>query len=219
MCSAAVLAACASPAPRDGAANVAEFESLGAPASLADTDFVCDRAHLLQIDRDNGAVTVGRGDATIRLTPVPGAHGRFSAEGRELELREVDADYRVEGGGQWHCVTARVWRGWEEARAEGTMLLGRGNEPGWRLSLGADGGSAWVTDYGAREHRFELADATAGRDMYRWELDTRTDDGDRLAIAIERRECIEDMAGQRYPLQVIVTHDERSYRGCGLWLD
>ena len=196
-----------------------ELEAMDASPAADSAYFVCDGALLLSIERDSDVVVVGRGDAALRLAPTRGDHQRFASDDRELRLREVDADYRVEGHGEWHCVSARVWQGWEEARAEGAVLLGRGNEPGWRLLLRDGDDSTWLADYGEREYRFRLADASAGRGMYRWELETRTDSGERLAIAIEQSECIEDMAGQRYPLRVNVTRDERTYRGCGLWLD
>ncbi len=214
-----LLWGCAGTTQRGALDAVPELETMDTSPAADSTFFVCDAALMLSIERDSDGVVVGRGDAALQLAPTRGDHQRFSSDDRELTLREVDADYRVAGHGEWHCVSARVWQGWEEARAEGAVLLGRGNEPGWRLLLRDGDDSTWLADYGEREYRFRLADASAGRGMYRWELETRTDSGERLAIAIEQRECIEDMAGQRYPLQVNVTRNERTYRGCGLWLD
>jgi uncharacterized membrane protein len=95
------------------------------------------------------------------------------------------------------------------AAASETPLIARGNEPGWRLTIGA-AEIELVTDYGAAISTFpKPAPETSGPA-------TRYLVGDAdLTITLLERPCADSMSGMFYPLTVMIERPEGVLSGCG----
>jgi uncharacterized membrane protein len=97
----------------------------------------------------------------------------------------------------------------------GTMFHGRGNEPGWTVSLPSDAPELdLLLDHGARRlslpYRVTRLDNDAGRVILE---SGRADRPFRLRL--EAAACFDDMSGEPFPVRVSLEIDGETYRGCG----
>jgi hypothetical protein len=135
---------------------------------------------------------------------------RYEGEGSSLELREEGA--RLVGGGvDLRCRRGARATSLERWAAEGALVFGVGNEPGWSLVLFPDR-FVWDGDYGEshEEARVEARAVSDGACVYRA--------AGARAIRIERRLCRDAMSGAPFAAEVTVTRGAETYRGCGLYL-
>ncbi|WP_051181465.1 MliC family protein [Thermithiobacillus tepidarius DSM 3134] len=110
------------------------------------------------------------------------------------------------------CGGRPVGDAWEDARLRGVVFRALGNEPGWYLEIGRDGGLLFVTDYGRTRHAFAAArlEREPGAVLYRARAG-----GQALTARLVDRPCRDDMSGAVFATTVAVTLDGKRYRGCG----
>lgn len=96
------------------------------------------------------------------------------------------------------------------AGADGYQFRAVGNEPGWNLLLSADR-AIWETDYGQTRHEFLDLRVESGADgrTYTTQLD-----GVELRIRVEEVPCTDDMSGEIFAWQVVITRGDQTWRGC-----
>lgn len=88
-------------------------------------------------------------------------------------------------------------------------LTGRGNEPGWSLTIGA-AEIALVSNYGATRSTFPKPAPETSGEATRYVV---ADAG--LTITVLERPCADTMSGMFYPLTVAVERPEGVLSGCG----
>ena len=88
-------------------------------------------------------------------------------------------------------------------------LTGRGNEPGWSVTIGADA-IELVTDYGATRSMFPKPAPETSGDVTRYVVADQD-----LTITLIERPCADTMSGMFHPLTVTVERPEGVLSGCG----
>src|SRR5690606_23139461 len=88
-------------------------------------------------------------------------------------------------------------------------LIGRGNEPGWRVAIGA-AEIELITDYGAGRATFPAPAPERSGDVTRYVVA----DAD-LTITFVARPCVDTMSGMSYPFTVTIERSEGVLAGCG----
>ena len=97
----------------------------------------------------------------------------------------------------------------------GVMFHGRGNEPGWIVSLDHDTPRlSLLLDYGERELR--LPYRVTEMDNANGRVQLASGDAEQpFLLELEARACFDDMKGDPFPVRVTLTLDGQTYRGCG----
>lgn len=110
------------------------------------------------------------------------------------------------------CGGRPVRDAWEDAGLRGVVFRALGNEPGWYLEIGRDGGLLFAVDYGRTRHAFPATqvERESGRGLYRAQAG-----GQSLTVRLADRPCHDDMSGEAFASTVTVTLDGKRYRGCG----
>lgn len=83
----------------------------------------------------------------------------------------------------------------------------RGNEPGWHLLI-QGGRMEFTGDYGAKKISVERPDPRPSINGLRYHAK-------RLTVDVSYSRCNDDMSGQGYEHQVMVTADGKTFNGCG----
>jgi heat shock protein HslJ len=96
-----------------------------------------------------------------------------------------------------------------EPAASETPLIARGNEPGWRLTIGA-AEIELVTDYGAARSTFPKPAPEIAGSATRYVVA-----GADLTVTLLERPCADTMSGMFYPLTVTVERPGGVLSGCG----
>ena len=107
--------------------------------------------------------------------------------------------------------------GLQDARARGVDFRGVGQEPGWVVEVKEGEQITANLDYGATSlHLPTPAAETApdGAQIYDASTDT-----DHLLLTIRRKICVDPMSGESHQATVQLQVNEKSYQGCGDWLD
>ena len=131
-----------------------------------------------------------RADGTLVLTTGDGKHLAF----RRLESASL-----------------------QDARARGVDFRGVGQEPAWVVELKEGEQITAVLDYGATTLHLPapLAGAAAdGAITY----DTSTDT-DHVLLTVKRKICVDSMSGEPHQATVQLQVNDKSYQGCGDWLN
>lgn len=105
---------------------------------------------------------------------------------------------------------------WKEAAARGVAFRAVGQEPGWYVEVGgreAPGLHA-VLDYGERTVDVATVEGMDGDQGYRG----TTGDGTEVVVRTSAGPCFDGMSGQRFPSMVELTVGDRTYSGCGAYL-
>lgn len=87
--------------------------------------------------------------------------------------------------------------------------VARGNEPGWRVTVGAETVDI-VAAYGEDERSTPRSGSQVtdmGRTLVMPQINAR--------LSVEDRLCHDDMSGMPYPQRAVLTLDGQEYRGCG----
>lgn len=163
--------------------------------------------------REN-AVAIDLHDGTHKLASVPSASGAKYTDGVvTLSTKGGSATLEAPGQAKQKCSEIRVESLLEDARLRGVRYSGRGNEPGWSLEVGPGQRLAWVTGYGQEKHEFPAVTAT-GDEASGLVYSAREDAGE-LQATLRKAACQDDMSGEAFDYQVIVSFGGREYRGCG----
>lgn len=125
------------------------------------------------------------------------------------------ASIEVKGQSFSNCASNHRKAVWEKARLAGVTFRGLGNEPFWRLDIVRDQEASIHEPSGllltAQVARDEGAsDATRYKGM--------TESGE-LVIDIIDRSCQDTMSGEEFSATVEIQYGDRSFAGCGRWLD
>ena len=91
-----------------------------------------------------------------------------------------------------------------------------GNEPGWHLEIHLGDRMVFVGDYG--ELQLEVA-APVEEVLGGVRIVSGADDSNELRVEIVQGACVDTMADESYPSQVVIQVDGRTYQGCGRDLD
>lgn len=104
-----------------------------------------------------------------------------------------------------------------DARARGIDFRAVGQEPGWVVEVNEGNQITAVLDYGATSLMLPTPPAdTAGDGTVTYDTSTDTD---HLVLRIMSKLCIDPMSGETHPQTVELVVNEKTYKGCGDWLD
>jgi len=106
---------------------------------------------------------------------------------------------------------------WDEAKARGVTFRGIGTEPGWMVEV--DRGDApelrAELDYGERKIIVPNAQGISSTPGF----GGKTADGTDVVLRIERASCSDGMSDETYPAAIKLAVGDKTYSGCGRWLD
>lgn len=105
---------------------------------------------------------------------------------------------------------------WDEAKARGIGFRGIGNEPGWFVEVEQGNAPTMraTLDYG--ERKVEVTGATPLSSTHGY--GGKTADGTQVMLRIKREACSDGMSDERYPATAELKVGDRTYRGCGRFL-
>ncbi len=218
-CCALVLAACqpsppaqtpadaptANPAAEPAAAAPATYWQCGDTRITARFDNAADNVAL---DIDGRALTLPQAVSASGARYADAAGNEFWNKGREAGLTLVGQP-RVE------CTQVEEASPWDQAKARGAIFRALGTEPGWTAEVGGGQAPALTAelDYGERTLTVEALQSAS--DGYRG----KTADGTAVALSVVREACSDGMSDARYPATAVLAVGDRSYRGCGRFLE
>ncbi|MBC7991332.1 MAG: YbaY family lipoprotein [Luteimonas sp.] len=106
---------------------------------------------------------------------------------------------------------------WDEAKARGVAFRGVGNEPGWLVEVDRGDSPAMraMLDYGERQVVVPQAQGISSTPGF----GGRTADGVDVVLRIERASCSDGMSDDTYPAAIKLTVGDKTYSGCGRYLD
>lgn len=189
--------------------------SAGKPAQLRTFYYECEdkSSVVVQFQPEADEMIVFLPGKTVRLPHVrSGSGARYSdgevtywSKGREVLFQIGDVTM--------HCVENRRRSVIEDAKLRGVDYWATGNEPGWRLELGAHT-LRFVTNYDRDRYTFATpqpqVDQTNRHTLYKGE-----GAGSTIMVQIDGEACHDSMSGERFESTVTVIFDGKSYRGCG----
>lgn len=107
---------------------------------------------------------------------------------------------------------------WDAAAARGVGFRAVGNEPGWFMEVdrGANPALRATLDYGERIIEVASAQVLDG-DPPGYEGTTA--DGTRVVVQVRREACSDGMSDRSYEASVALQVGERTYQGCGRFLN
>lgn len=105
---------------------------------------------------------------------------------------------------------------WDDAKTRGIGFRGIGNEPGWLVEVGA--GETPVLhaelDYGERKVDVARMQSLSGLLGYVG----KTADGVEVKLHLQREDCSDGMSDSIYPVSARLTIGDKTYAGCGRFL-
>ena len=138
---------------------------------------------------------------------------RYADAGIEFWTKGDTARLTLAGNEARECTRSDVASPWYEAAQRGIAFRAVGNEPGWWLEVGS-GATPTIRaelDYGERsvEARSRAtAEGFAGEAA----------DGSAVALSIRREPCSDGMSGEAFEAAAELRVGDRTYRGCGAYL-
>ena len=223
---AAALAACQPQAPLAGQ----DAATTGAPAAAGPFDglapgerinFQCNEVALGAAAADGDAVRLSYSGQRLELPAIDSATGTRYADdqGNEMLIKDDGSGVLVLSGEQRRdCVRSDRASPWDLAADNGVTYRAVGQEPGWLVEVTAGEGdeSATLTahlDYGQR--LLEVLDLERdGEENFSGSTAT----GAQVELAIQERECVDTMSGERFRTAASLVVDGQQYEGCGSWL-
>ncbi|APX94389.1 C-type lysozyme, inhibitor [Halomonas sp. 1513] len=150
-----------------------------------------------------------------RLAPAVVASGaRFTVDDISFWNRGDEALVESDNG-RLDCQQDLSRSAMTRADRPGVMFHGRGNEPGWIVSLDHDAPRlSLLLDYGEREMRLPYRVTVMDNANGRVRLVSGAAEQPFL-LELEARACFDDMKGDPFPVRVTLTLDGQTYRGCG----
>jgi uncharacterized membrane protein len=105
---------------------------------------------------------------------------------------------------------------WDQARARGIAFRGIGNEPGWLVEVGTGELPTLHAelDYGERKIEIARAQPLSGVSGYAG----TTSDGVEVELQLQRGDCSDGMSDQTYPVSAKLSVGDKTYAGCGRFL-
>ena len=220
----AALAACQPQAPvtqqdaaTDTPAASGPFDGL-APGERI--NFQCNEVALGASASDGDAVRLSYSGQRLELPAIGSAAGtRYAGDqGNEMLIKDDGSGVLVLAGEQRRdCVRSDRASPWDIAADDGVTYRAVGQEPGWLVEVTegeGDGASALTAhlDYGQR--MLEVLDLQRDGDSFSGSTAT----GEGVELAVEERECVDPMSGERFRTAASLAVDGQQYEGCGSWL-
>ena len=185
-------------------------QGLAAEAEPFPTEFECAN-RTVRVSFVGDAMQLDAGGEVFRMRSVVAASGaKYQAEDDPSTIfwnKGREAFIQIRGQALGTCAIAAAAS--IEPAASQTLLMARGNEPGWNLTIG-DAEIALVTDYGAKRSTFPKPAPEASGDATRYVVADAN-----LTITLIERPCADTMSGMFYPLTVTVERPEGVLSGCG----
>jgi len=229
----AVLFTTPAPVPaKPGDASTIEFRMVRASAGDAPhpaaqrqrTHWTCDGMTFeAAFDIEGRRVELALPEGTLSLPLAISASGAryLDHRGNEFWTKGDSGTLTREGGKKLDCVRQdappATGSPWADAKARGIAFRAIGTEPGWMLEVGQGERPTLHAelDYGERVLDVAAMQPLSGLLGY---VGTVAD-GARVRLVLERRACSDGMSDDTYPVAVQLEADDRSYRGCGRFLD
>ena len=220
----AALAACQPQAPvtqqdaaTDTPAASGPFDGL-APGERI--NFQCNEVALGASASDGDAVRLSYSGQRLELPAIHSATGTRYADdqGNEMLIKDDGSGVLVLAGEQRRdCVRSDRASPWDIAADDGVTYRAVGQEPGWLVEVtGGEGDGATALtahlDYGQR--MLEVLDLQRDGDSFSGSTAT----GEGVELAVEERECVDPMSGERFRTAASLAVDGQQYEGCGSWL-
>lgn len=147
-----------------------------------------------------------------------GSGARYADEkGNEFWNKGEQAVLALAGEEKRDCDITEHLSPWEDARARGVVLRAIGQEPGWWAEIGA--GEAYPLhaelDYGERKidiARSHGISSTPG-------FGAQMEDGTNVILRTKQEACSDAMSGERFETSAELTVGDKTYKGCGAYLD
>ena len=165
-----------------------------------------------RFDRAPGQVRLDYNGHTLTLPLARSASGaRYAdARGSEFWTKGATGTLTLAGEPGRECVQAAQASPWNQAVLRGALFRAVGNEPGWSVEVG---GNPVVLDaqldYGERRLHEPVQPASDGF------VGTGSAS---VRLRVERKACADGMSGQQFEATVTLQAGDRTYRGCGAYL-
>lgn len=166
-----------------------------------------------------GEVELAFSGRTLTLPQVRSGSGiRYADDaGNAFRSKGESASLALAGEPPRDCdITTRV-SPWQQARERGVAFRAVGNEPGWWVEVDRGDNPALraLLDYGEREVAVARAHGISSTQGFGGE----TEDGTDVVLRIRREPCSDGMSGEAFEAAAELTVGDRTYAGCGAWLD
>ncbi|MBB3191460.1 MliC family protein [Halomonas cerina] len=150
-----------------------------------------------------------------RLDPAVVASGSRYQQGELSVWNRGDEALVEDPRGRLECRREVTHEALTRADHPGVMFHGRGNEPGWSVSLANDVPKLTLSlDYGQRQvtlpYRVTTLDNGGGRVVLASGQAARP-----FTLRIEAKACFDDMSGHPWPARVTLELNGRQLQGCG----
>ena len=153
------------------------------------------------------------GRSTTLPQALAASGARYADEGREFWTKGDTARLTLAGDEARECTRSDVASPWYEAAERDIAFRAVGNEPGWWVEVGS-GATPTIRaelDYGERSVE---ATGRVTDDGFAGEAA----DGSAVALSIRREPCSDGMSGEAFEAAAELRVGDRTYRGCGAYL-
>lgn len=156
-------------------------------------------------------------DTTLKTLPVKagsgakyeGAYYIYWSKGNQAILQRPTGPFLT-------CKTISREQAWAAARIRGVDFRAQGQEPGWIVEITGDNQLKYIGNYGKDTLTATAPQPKVNGRRTTYQLSTATH---RLKVEITDRSCTDSMSGFHFSQSVMVTVDEKNYRGCGRFLN
>jgi len=143
---------------------------------------------------------------------------RYADEsGNEFWTKGGEGTLVLAGGEKRDCTATQDISPWEAAKARGAAFRGIGQEPGWWVEIGRGDSPPLHAelDYGERKIDVAQTQGISSTQGY----GGRLEDGTAVVLRTWQETCSDAMSGERFEQRAELTVGNKTYRGCGAYLD
>lgn len=156
---------------------------------------------------------------TLALPLAKSASGaRYADEsGNEFWTKGDEGTLALAGEDKRECAATQDVSPWEAAKTRGAIFRGIGQEPGWWVEIGSGDSPPLHAelDYGERKIDVAKTQGISSTHGYGGQLD----DGTAVVLRTWQEACSDAMSGERFGQRAELTVGDKTYRGCGAYLD
>lgn len=167
----------------------------------------------------DGEVELAFSGRRLTLPQVRSGSGiRYADDaGNAFRSKGDSANLALAGEPPRDCAITTQVSPWERARARGVAFRAVGNEPGWWVEVDRGDNPALraLLDYGEREVTVARAHGISSTQGF----GGKTADGTEVVLRIRREACNDGMSGEAFEAGAELTVGDKTYAGCGAWLD
>lgn len=147
-----------------------------------------------------------------------GSGARYADDkGNELWSKGDEATLTLAGEEKRDCTVTQDISPWENARTRGIVFRAIGQEPGWWVEIGSGDSPPLHAelDYGERKIVVARSMGISSTPGY----GGKTDDGITVVLRTKSESCSDAMSGERFGSSAELTVGDKTYKGCGAYLD